>query len=226
MVTHRVGEPCCVASSRKKSCFQQNSRCGLHPASAKLSHTTHVLSTATIHCLHHPYFGVTVMMGRKCSHFGPHRVQVALPSGAQMLIPEWMFDEDSCRGMGIVEHSTLSITALLSLRDLVDAQPRTPEPSGTTASEASSPGGAYDEPTPPGSTCPPIDQRLWITMQQVAAMLGVSEMVVRRLIAQNPLPAKQIVKFAPWMMERAAWSFPRCANQIRRVYVGLRTGRM
>jgi hypothetical protein len=44
--------------------------------------------------------------------------------------------------------------------------------------------------------CPPPDQRLWITMQQAAAELGVSEMVVRRLIAQKSLPAKQIVKFA------------------------------
>jgi len=91
-------------------------------------------------------------MVRKCSHLGPHQVQVALPSGVQILIPEWMLDEDLCRGMEIVERPTLSITALLSLRDLIDAQPRTPEPSGTIASEASSPGGASDEPTPPGTS--------------------------------------------------------------------------
>ena len=91
-------------------------------------------------------------MVRKCSHLGPHQVQVALPSGVQILIPEWMLDEDLCRGMEIVECPALSITALLSLRDLIDAQPRTPEPSGTIASEASSPGGAFDEPTTPGSS--------------------------------------------------------------------------
>jgi hypothetical protein len=34
-------------------------------------------------------------------------------------------------------------------------------------------------------------------MQQTADALRVSEMVVRRLIAQKSLPAKQIVKFAP-----------------------------
>ena len=33
--------------------------------------------------------------------------------------------------------------------------------------------------------CPPPDQRLWITMKQAAAVLGVSEMVVRRLIAHK-----------------------------------------
>jgi hypothetical protein len=45
-----------------------------------------------------------------------------------------------------VERPTLSITAFLSLRDLIDAQPRTPDPSSAIASEASSPGGASDEP--------------------------------------------------------------------------------
>jgi hypothetical protein len=34
-------------------------------------------------------------------------------------------------------------------------------------------------------------------MQQAAAKLGFSEMVVRRLIAQKSLPAKQIVKSPP-----------------------------
>jgi hypothetical protein len=52
-------------------------------------------------------------MVRKCSHLGPHHVQVALPSGVQILIPEWMLDEDLCRGMEIVERPTLSIAALL-----------------------------------------------------------------------------------------------------------------
>jgi len=91
-------------------------------------------------------------MVRKCSHLGPNHVQVALPGGGQLLVPEWMLDEDLGRGMEVVERPTLAITALLSLRDLIDAQPRTPEPSGTIASEESSPGGASDEPAPPGSS--------------------------------------------------------------------------
>lgn len=119
---------------------------------AKHPHTTHVLSTATIHYPYHPHYGQSVTMVRKCSHLGPHHVQVALPSGGQLLVPEWMLDEDLCRGMEIVERPTLAITALVSLRDLIDAQPRTPEPACTIASEASSPGGASDEPTPPGSS--------------------------------------------------------------------------
>ena len=80
------------------------------------------LITATIHYLHHPHFRVTVTRRRKCSFFGMHQVQVALPCGMQILIPEWMLDEDRCHGMEIVERPTLSITALFLMRELVDAQ--------------------------------------------------------------------------------------------------------
>jgi hypothetical protein len=54
--------------------------------------------------------------------------------------------------------------------------------------------------------------------------LGVSEMVVRRLIAQKILPAKQIVKFAPWMIERTHLELPAVRKEIRRVHAGRRTG--
>ena len=57
-------------------------------------------------------------------------------------------------------------------------------------------------------------------MQQAAAALGVSEMVVRRLIAQKSLPAKQIVKFAPWMIERSHLDLPAVRKGIRRVHEG------
>jgi hypothetical protein len=46
------------------------------------------------------------------------------------------------------------------------------------------------------SAIPPQDQRLWLAMHQAAEVLHVSDMVVRKLIAQKILPAKQIVKVA------------------------------
>jgi len=58
---------------------------------------------------------------------------VALPSGVQILIPEWMLDEELCRGMAIVERPTLAITALFALRELVDAQRCTPTPKSALA---------------------------------------------------------------------------------------------
>jgi len=70
--------------------------------------------------------------------------------------------------------------------------------------------------------CPPPGQRRWIAMQQAAAALRVSEMAIRRLIAQRILPAKQIVKFAPWMIERTHLELPAVRKQIRRVHEGRR----
>jgi hypothetical protein len=61
-------------------------------------------------------------------------------------------------------------------------------------------------------------------MQQAAATLRVREMVVRRLIAQKSLPAKQIVKFFPWMIERSHLDLPSVRKEIRRVHEGRRTG--
>ena len=66
--------------------------------------------------------------------------------------------------------------------------------------------------------CPPPNQRLRITMQQAAATLHVSEMVVRRLVAQKTLPAKQVVRFAPWMIERTQLELPAVRKEIRRVH--------
>jgi DNA invertase Pin-like site-specific DNA recombinase len=70
--------------------------------------------------------------------------------------------------------------------------------------------------------CPPPDQRLWMTMQQAADALRVSEMVIRRLITQKTLPAKQIVKFAPWMIERSHLDLPAVRKAIRLVHTGRR----
>src|SRR5581483_11487543 len=71
--------------------------------------------------------------------------------------------------------------------------------------------------------CPPPEQRLWITMQQAADALCVSDMVVRRLIAQKTLPAKQIVKFAPWTIERSHLDLPAVRKAIRIVHTGRRS---
>ena len=71
--------------------------------------------------------------------------------------------------------------------------------------------------------CPPPDQRLWMTMQQVADAFCVSDMVVRRLISQKILPAKQIVKFAPWMIQRINLELPAVLKEIRRVHEGRRS---
>lgn len=123
---------------------------GLRLASAKHSHSAHVSST--IHYPHHPLCGVTVTLVRRCSSFGQHQVQVALPSGDQLVVPEWMLDEERCQGMEIALQPAVALSALQALRVLLDAQVPPFGQCGTVASEASSPGGACREPTTPGSS--------------------------------------------------------------------------
>jgi hypothetical protein len=59
-------------------------------------------------------------------------------------------------------------------------------------------------------------------MQQAAVALQVSDAVIRRLVMQKTLPAKQIVKFAPWMIERAHLGLPVVHRAIRLVHTGRR----
>jgi hypothetical protein len=51
-------------------------------------------------------------------------------------------------------------------------------------------------------------------------------MVVRRLIAEKVLPAKQIVKFAPWMIDRHHLQLPAVRKAIRIVHSGRRVSRI
>jgi hypothetical protein len=69
---------------------------------------------------------------------------------------------------------------------------------------------------------PSPDQRLWISMQQAADALLVSEMVVPRLIAQKIVPGKQIIKFTPWMIERTALKRSAVRKEIRGAHDGRR----
>ena len=42
----------------------------------------------------------------------------------------------------------------------------------------------------------------WVTQEEAARELQVSNTVVKRLIRERILPAKQVVKFAPWIIEK------------------------
>jgi DNA invertase Pin-like site-specific DNA recombinase len=71
--------------------------------------------------------------------------------------------------------------------------------------------------------CPPPEQRNWVTMSQAALHFKVSLMVVRRMIAQKILPARQVVKCAPWIIERVHLELPAVQKEIRRVHEGRRS---
>jgi hypothetical protein len=60
----------------------------------------------------------------------------------------------------------------------------------------------------------------WLTVEQTAAALEVSETVIRRLIKQRTLPAKQVVELAPWIIARQDLDLPGVQAEIQAVRQG------
>jgi hypothetical protein len=59
-------------------------------------------------------------------------------------------------------------------------------------------------------------------MRQAAETLGTSDASVRQLTEQKTLPARQVVKFAPWMIERAHLMLPAVHRAVRLIQTGRR----
>ena len=60
----------------------------------------------------------------------------------------------------------------------------------------------------------------WLTVERTAAALEVSETVIRRLIKQRLLPAKQVVESTPWIIARQDLDLPSVQAEIRAVRQG------
>ena len=59
-----------------------------------------------------------------------------------------------------------------------------------------------------------------VTLEQAATRLQVSNTVVSRLIKEGILPANQVVRYAPWIIEIADLALPAVQNAIRAVHEG------
>jgi excisionase family DNA binding protein len=62
----------------------------------------------------------------------------------------------------------------------------------------------------------------WLTVEQTAKTLGVSETVIRRLIKQRVLPASQVVASTPWIIKRLDLALPSVQAAIAAVHSGRR----
>jgi DNA invertase Pin-like site-specific DNA recombinase len=65
-------------------------------------------------------------------------------------------------------------------------------------------------------------QEGWVTQEQAAAELKVSDTVVKRLIREHILPAKHVVEYAPWIIDRRDLSLPAVQQQVKAVHQGRR----
>ncbi len=59
------------------------------------------------------------------------------------------------------------------------------------------------------------EQDGWVTQEEAARELQVSDTVVKRLIRERVLPAKQVVKFAPWIIEKKDLLLPAVQQQVK-----------
>ena len=62
----------------------------------------------------------------------------------------------------------------------------------------------------------------WVTQQQAARELKVSDTVIKRLIREGVLPATQVVTFAPWIIDRKDLQLPAVQSQVEAVHCGRR----
>lgn len=60
----------------------------------------------------------------------------------------------------------------------------------------------------------------WVTLEQAAKQLQVSNTVVSRLIKEGTLPAKQVVRYAPWIIEIADLDLQVVQNAVQAVRKG------
>jgi hypothetical protein len=60
----------------------------------------------------------------------------------------------------------------------------------------------------------------WLTLQETAAELQVSGTVIKRLLKEGILPARQVVPGAPWVIERKNLQLPLVQEQIQTVHAG------
>jgi len=62
----------------------------------------------------------------------------------------------------------------------------------------------------------------WVTQEQAARELKVSDTVIKRLIRERILPATQVVNFAPWVIDRKDLELPAVQAQVQAVHCGRR----
>jgi len=60
----------------------------------------------------------------------------------------------------------------------------------------------------------------WVTLARAGERLGVSNTVVNRLIKAGTLPAKQVVRYAPWIIEVADLDLPEVKTEVKAVRSG------
>jgi hypothetical protein len=87
------------------------------------THTAHKSPLAKIYYRFHPDFGKEVTIIRRFHIMAGNNVQIRLPDGTQLAVPDWMLDEQACQDVRECDRPCITIPALTHLRRLLSAQP-------------------------------------------------------------------------------------------------------
>ena len=66
------------------------------------------------------------------------------------------------------------------------------------------------------------EERPWLTLEQAATALGVSGATTRRLIKAGILPGRQVITYAPWVIERSSLNLPEVQGAVAAIKKGRR----
>lgn len=66
----------------------------------------------------------------------------------------------------------------------------------------------------------------WVTQEQAARELNVSDTVIKRLIREQVLPATHVVECAPWIINRKDLQLPTVQAEVQAVRRGRRLPRI
>jgi hypothetical protein len=86
-------------------------------------YTTHKSSSGQIHYRFHPDFGKEVVIVRRFKDLAGNNIQIQLPDGTRLELPDWMLDEHACHDIQERDRPCIAISALNHLRRVLTAQP-------------------------------------------------------------------------------------------------------
>ena len=89
---------------------------------ARYHHTAHEPTLAVIRYRYHPFYGEEVEVLRRSRGYRSVLVRVR-QNGVQLALPAWMLDEVFCAQLRYKSEPLIATSALIALRELLDAQP-------------------------------------------------------------------------------------------------------
>ncbi len=122
-----------------------NAKPGGKVPSAKDRRNTHNPQSATVHYPYHPLYGQEIGVVRRYPSRNSDGYLIEWPDGSRRAIPGWMLDPISCAKVRCMKEPILALSALCSLRLLLDSQPFiSTSTCATISGESLPPGGKHE----------------------------------------------------------------------------------